>query len=332
MDLDKYAFQYSYRLLPNIALDKSYLSYAVEIAKAKELGLLASQSDTSRISISGRKKVPSHAHFTVHINLDKIIFGAPEVKERVEVIKDKEGKETGRRTLYRVEVRYSFEATAVVKDYKDVELSKYKTSSRDKAKVYKTDEYSTGKYATKAFNSRKDEISGKLISEEINLAYTFFNTCLNKDFGISIQNPRSHLQVLGSSKHPEYQAWKDACVTGKSVLETINADSIPGSASFRIKSAIDYFTSVETNFRNPEEKAEKKLRYGAYFNLATIYLCLEQFDKAKEYAQKLIENDFDVKDGNELMQEANTIISRLDKHQMTTQHFKSELSNISLPQ
>lgn len=332
LDLDKYSFIYSYRLLPNIALDKSYLSYGVEITKAAELGSLASQSDTSKITIIGRKKVASRPHFTVFINLDKVIFGKAEVKNKVEVTKDKDGKETSRKTLYYVEFRYSFEATALVKDYKDVKLASYKISSRDDAKVYKSNAFESSKAASDIYNNQTKEVSANIITEEINNAYSSFNSSLNKDFGIIVRQTKTHLWILGSSKHPEYQAWKDACALAKSVLEKITADSIPRLSNLQANPAIDYFAGIASKYQNSEEKAERKLRYGSLYNLATIYLCLEQFDKAKDYAQKLVENDFDAKHGNELTMEVNTIMSRLDKHQMTTQHFKPDLEHISIPQ
>lgn len=332
LDLDKYSFIYSYRLLPNIALDKSYLSYTVNISKANELGSLAGQSDTSKITIAGRKKVPSRAHFIVDINLDKVIFGKAEIKNKVEVTKDKDGKETSRKTLYYVEFRYSFEATAVVNDYKNVKLASYKISSRDDAKVYKSNAFESSKAASDIYNNQTKEISANIITEEIKNAYASFNASLNKDFGIIARQTKVHLWTLGSSKHPEYQAWKDACALVKSVLENITADSIPKVSNSQVNFAIDYFAGIASKYQNSEDKAERKLRYGSFYNLATIYLCLEQFDMAKENAQKIVENDFDVKDGNELTQEVNTIKSRLDKHQMTTQHFTLDLEHISLPQ
>jgi len=115
-------------------------------------------------------------------------------------------------------------------------------------------------------------------------------------------------------------------------LALITTDSLPAQIVEQIKPAIEYFAGIEGKYKSIEEKSEKKLRYAALFNLAQIYLCLEQFEKANEYAQKLIVNDFDIKDGKEIIQESGIIIARLEKHQMATQHFALDLQHISPPQ
>jgi hypothetical protein len=57
----------------------------------------------------------------------------------------------------------------------------------------------------------------------------------------------------------------------------------------------------------------------------------EQFDKAKEYAQKLVANDFDPKDGERMIKEIDAIVADLQKHNYTTRHFIPDLENIQLP-
>ncbi len=319
LDIDKVSFVYSYRLMPNIAMDKSYQTYSVKINKAER----SYGGDTSTIKIAGRKRVASNAHFTVHIDLGTIDFGSSEIKSRVEVTKDKDGKET-RRTRYYTEFRYSFEATANVKDFKDSLLANYKISSRDNAKVYKSSEYGTREDASRIYNTQIGEISARLKEDEIKLAFEFFNNELKKDFAIQVISPKDYLWTLGSEKHPEYKAWQDACGKVKIVLEKITADSIPYNAYEQIEPSMKYFSDIVSKYTNPDEKSEKKIRYAAYFNLALINFCLEKLDPAKEYAEKLIANDYDTGDGKTLLQISNTVKSRFEKHQISSQHFPLE--------
>jgi|WetSurMetagenome_2_1015567.scaffolds.fasta_scaffold21783_3 hypothetical protein len=332
LDIDKVSFDYSYRLLPNIPLDKSYVSYTVKITKSDNLGPFASIQDSSKINIPGRKKVPTQAYFTVNINLGEVTMGKPEVKSRVDVSKDKDGKETGRKTLYHVEFRYSFEATTEVTDYNGTILANYKISTRDNAKTYKSTEYSTRELAAGNYNNQTKEISERIICEEINNAYTSFNESLTNDFGIKDIWIKYHLWNVGTQKHTEYQECKNACAKAKAALEMITPYSIPNEINEQIKPAIEYFSGIEIKYTSTEEKTEKKLRYAAFYNLAIIYLCLEQYEKTKEYAQKLMANDFDSNDGKDFIQAISTIQARLEKHKMATQHFAFDMQNISPPQ
>lgn len=69
-----------------------------------------------------------------------------------------------------------------------------------------------------------------------------------------------------------------------------------------IKEAISYFEFLPKKYTE-DEKAHRKIRYSAYFNLAKIYSLLDNPAKSNEYCQKLIDNDYDKQDGVSMMKE-----------------------------
>jgi len=328
LDLDKSWFNYSYRVLPNIVLDKSYMTFSVHITKTVALDAYSNESANNLINIEGKKKVSSDEYFDVNVNLGDLIIEQSEVKERIEVNKDKDGKEIGRNYYYHVEVKYSFDASAQVKDYKGKLLMNYGMAGRDTKPVFSSSEF--GKYddAANYYNNNKLEIKTSLVSEQINKALNSLNSSLNQDFGYRVINSREYFWNLGSPKHPEYKAYQEACAIGNKALTMITANEIPAQAKEVAQQAIDYFSGIVDKYKNAEEKAEKKLRYGAYFNLAEIFLFTEQFDKAKEYAQKLIDNDYDSRDGEKMIKIANSLQGEFEKHQINTQHFLPDTENI----
>ncbi len=332
LDLDKLWFNCSYRRLPNIVLDKSYKTYNVYVTKSVALDAYSNESAINMINIEGKKKVSSGEHFAVNVNMGDLIIEKSEVTERVEVQTDKDGKETGRTYYYRVTVKYSFDASAQVKDYKGNVLNNYRLASRDDKQTFLTPEVGKSSTAADYYNNNKLEIKTSLVSEQINNALKSLNSSLNNDFGYRVINSRENFWSIGSQKHPEYQAFKEACETGKAVIEIVTADVLPEEAKEKAKPACAYFESIVQKYTNAEEKAEKKLRYGAYYNMAVIYLYTEQFDKAKEFAQKLIANDYDTKDGETITKMANEILAQFEKHQMNTRHFVPDLENIEARQ
>ncbi|HYC30340.1 MAG TPA: hypothetical protein VEB42_16005, partial [Chitinophagaceae bacterium] len=119
VDLDKYNFTASYRDLPKKGLDTAYHTFSVKL----EYGLLsklALRKDEleNQVYIDGWRRIAYGAHVQVNLRFEDLLIQGSEVKERVEVIKDKNGKETGKKTTYVVEVPYTFGAQAKITDYK----------------------------------------------------------------------------------------------------------------------------------------------------------------------------------------------------------------------
>jgi hypothetical protein len=330
VDLDKVFFAYNYRNMPSIVLDKSYTTYSIDITKSAALNAYSNESSSSKINIEGKKKVSSGGHIQVNLNLGDLIIASSEVKERVEINKDKDGKETSRSYFYKVEVVYSFTASAEAKDYKGASLAHWSLAVPTDKKTWNSDEYSKQKDAADYYNNNKLEIKTRLIDEQINAALTSLNSSCNAAFAYQTSSSREKLWDLGSKKHPEFANYTQATASAIAALKLITANEIPAQVLKDIKPAIEYFTELPNNYTK-DEKGDKKIRYGAYFNLATIYLFTEQFDKAKEFARKLADNDYDAKDGEDLFKEADKIAAQLAKHQLTSRHFAIDVSNAEPP-
>lgn len=332
IDIDKFWFNYSFRRMPNYALDKSYMTYSVDVSKTYTIGIFANESPANRINIEGRKKLPSGGHFTVSVSMEDLFIDNTDVKERIEIIKDKDGKETGRKSYYHVEVLYTFAASANARDYQGKILSNYYLAKRTDKKVYSSGEYATYKDAADYYNNNKLEIKTKLVTDQVNEALGSLNNSLNSDFGFVTTNYRDYLWCMGTKKHPEYAAYQQACADAKSTLELITANEIPAAVNEKIQPVMEYLAGIAAKYTNPEDKGEIKMRYSAYFNMALISFILEQPEKAIDYANKLIENDYDTKDGEKIIKESNNLIGEFEKYKISTRHFVPDIVNAMPPQ
>lgn len=332
VDLDKFTFNHRYTRLPDNALDPSYTTYSVNVNKTVALDYYSNESVNNMINIQGRKKVNSPGHLQININMEDLMIESSEVKERVEVRKDKDGKETGRSYYYKVEVIYSFQADASVKDYTGKQLRTYALSAYREKKNYSTAEYSKSSDAVNFYNNNKLEIKTQLVSGEINKAISSLNSSLNYNFGYMAITSSEHLWVLGSKKHEEYATYVEKCGTFKNILESMTPTSIPEAVNTQVQQTVDYFIQLADKYADTEDKGQKKLRYGAFYNLAIIYFYTEQFDKAIEYANRLIANDYDSKDGEKIIKDIKSVQDDFVKHGINTRHFVREVENAQPPQ
>jgi hypothetical protein len=332
VDLDRQSYNYAYRNLPNIVMDKTFQTYSVTVDKTVTLELFSNEAANKKINIEGRKKIDGPGHFQVNISMGDLLIESSKVENRVVVSKDKDGKETGRTYYYWVEIIYSFEASARVDDFNGYKLKSYGLCSRDSKKTFKTSEYGKSSDASDYYNNNRYEIKANLIAQQIDDAMSSLNTSLNYDFGYLTINWPEKFWTLGSKKHEEFAAYGEAIAAAKTTVETITADAIPVDIYEKLKPSIDYFNGLLTKYSDPEDKAQKKLRYGAYFNLAYIYYSIENFDKAIENANLLVQNDYDGKDGERLIKDINEIRTALQKNGLPSRHFHPDCENAVGPQ
>ncbi len=71
-----------------------------------------------------------------------------------------------------------------------------------------------------------------------------------------------------------------------------------------------------------DEKSHKKLRYAAWYNNAVLYMMLDMPEKAAEEARGLIANDYDAKDGEKLVEQAEALKALLALNKTNTRHFR----------
>ena len=104
-----------------------------------------------------------------------------------------------------------------------------------------------------------------------------------------------------------------------------------------LEPAIKYFTEMPDRFPGTDKK-ERKMKYSAYFNLATIYYYLDDPEQAIKWADKLIANDYDKKDGTKIKEEAQKIEPVLKANKTNSRHmavrtidnFKEEKEAVSV--
>ena len=331
VDLDRFNFTASYRDFPDYPLPGEYKTYNVRIEASPSLGLGYSSANLENlINIEGLKKVNGTGHITILAMLDDIVIEKTEAKERVQVSKDKQGVEI-RKSFFSTEITYSFSARATVYDYKgNTVLSNYILFERENKRTYNTPEFSNPVDASNNFNNKVLETKSNLAKQLVNGAISNLNNYLNTNYGYAIQKVNDIFWVLNNKKHPEYGEQQKAWNNLKSAIVIMSPDEPRDKVKEKLKPVIAYYDKVKSIYTGSDKEA-RKLRYASYYNLAKIYLYLDDPAAAMREADALAMNDFDESDGRNLRAVAKSLNEQLKKNNASTRHFPVVISSFQPP-
>ena len=244
--------------------------------------------------------------------------------------KDKQGVEI-RKSYFATEMIYSFSARATVYDYKgNTVVSNYVLHDRENKKTYKTPEYSNPVDASNNFNNKILETKSNLSKQLVNGAISNLNQYLNANYGYAIQKVNDIFWVLNNKRHPEYGEHQKAWNNFKNAIVLMNPDESLDKVKEKLKPVIAYYEKVKTVYTSSDKEA-KKLRYASYYNLAKIYLYLDNPVAAMREADALAMNDYDESDGRNLRAVAESLDEQLKRNNASSRHFPVVISNFQPP-
>ena len=331
VDLDRFNFTVSYREFPDEPLPIAYKTFNVRIEAAPSLGLGYSvNSLENSIFIEGLKKVAGTGHVTILVMLDDIIIEKTETTERIEIKKDRQNVET-RRSYFATEMTYSFSARASVYDYKgSTILSNHILFDRESKRTYKSPESSTAADAVNNFNNRVLEVKENMAKQLVNTAVSNLNATLNTRFGYAVRKVNDIFWVLNNKKHPEYGEQQKAWNNFKNAIVMVSPDEPLDKVKEKLKPVISYYDKVKTIYTGSDKEA-RKLRYASYYNLAKIYIYLDDPISAMREADALSMNDYDESDGRALRSMAESLDMELKKNNAMSRHFVMDIARYEPP-
>jgi len=321
VDLDRFYFTASYRELPSQPLDTSYHTFSV-MAESGPLTRLAVQPSEmeQRVMMDGWKRLGAGAHLQVQFKFEDVIVEQTGTKETVEILKDKNGKETGKRSTYVMQATYTYGATARITDYHGQFVGSFTFSSRDQKRVYNSESFPTATEALAYIRFGLVVLTKQLVTQSVNEAINSLNATLSYNYGYSDKSVNDYFWVLDSRKHPEYENHRRAWINFKQAISAMTPDEPIDKVRTELQPIIDYYNSVKKKY-NSNSKADKKLRYASYYNLAKIYWYLDDPDAGMREANELVINGFDAKDGRGLEAGATNLKMQLRSAKRTTRHF-----------
>lgn len=331
VDLDKYSFTAAYRDLPRMGLDTSYKTFSIETELSQNAAFMLKQEQPAeRVNIAGWRKLPSRAHLRVNVRMQDIVIENSDVKERVQILKDRNGKETGRRYFYYTELIYTFDGLMTVTDFRGRAIMDRYLCSRNEHKVYRTKEYNSQPEALTAFVSNVLAVTTAITSAEVNRTMAEVNDILNTNLGYPLRTVGDYLWILDSKRHPEYRAHKQAFTAFKQAMFQMRADQPLDQVRERLQPVIKYFEKMIDRY-DSDSKGDRKMRYASYYNLAKIYYYLDDPEASLFEAGQLMINDYDESDGRGLESAAADLKYLLELNQRPSRHFPIDVERLEGP-
>jgi tetratricopeptide (TPR) repeat protein len=332
VDLDELPIVASYVQLPLNPLPTELTTYSCDFTPVgftlQQLGYSVQSLRSTYFTVSGFRKVETGGHFVIKVQID--LPQVEDVKEvnKTETVKDKDGKET-KRTTYAYSFKYYVPARYVITDYKQNILQEGAMADGQRALLHTTDYVATQAQNQENWKRNRDAILTERSQAHLSQTLSAFQNRLNNDFGyVPRQRIKNNLWVLNGAKHPEYDVYQQHYQLIKTAFDRMTPEV--GLDAVALKPALDYLEALPARFA-ADEKADRKLRYSAYYNLGWIYYWLDDFDRAIENADRLIKNDYDKRDGEGLKETVNAVKTRMAANRMTSRHLVRDVSNATAP-
>jgi hypothetical protein len=326
VDIDNEWFTYACRALPKQPRDPVFFHYATVVnATSTVKKNLSIREIEDAMLIEGQRKTDSQeeAHLILGLSLGDIIILSSDVVERKEDVKDKDGKVTGTNYFYTVKVTYTFEAAFSVRAGGEA-LINTQVYNRNTRLNYASDEYAKRKDAVDYWNNNREVlVSGFYRGLSLGVAAKV-SEAASYNYGFRmVKGARDIVKITDEKKHAENEAFRAAVKTLTNELKAMTTDEPLNRDP--VTPLIDYFKSIPEKYTDPKLKADISLRYAAYYNLCKIYLFLDEPDSVGAYADLIVTNGMDVKDGEKLKKEANELKASLKKAGVNTRHFNPDI-------
>ena len=244
---------------------------------------------------------PTANDYLVTAYLEPVEIVKNEIKERVEEKKDKEGQPYNEHYFW-VEVSYTFAANGTFTQ-NDKILRNINIDNRSNIRTFRSPEYSSRYSAENYWYDNREMRIEDLNRQCAEEAMESLSRQLSRYYGFVFRTSESIIKTINQRGHPENN---NLIVMNKKLKVWVQSldGTRPLSEYNMMRELIPYFESIPERYTDPTSKVDFRLRYIAYYNLCRIYLFMDQPEKAKEYANLLIQNGYEARDGYQFIKDA----------------------------
>jgi hypothetical protein len=324
VDLDKFSFEVNYQILPKKFVPFEERSFSRELVITDNIynyyssisKYYKTKSDLEElVLIHGWKRGMRNSTIDIETNLKELDRGEPKIESRTEDKKDKDGNVV-KNTLYWVVVKFRPRGFSIIR-FKDNSSPEIKISF-DNDFEYKSNEDSNFDIVKSNYERQKKDVYDQKLTEFIEGSLYKVKTDINKLYGLEPTSFRDKLWII-DSKDEEGAIQREAIEAVKVIFSKMVADKPIDDITKEMIPLIEYFESLKTKYTG-DDKASKKIRYSAFYNLGRIYIHLDQPEKAIKEGEGLIANDYDKKDGKTIIEDANYDLEKFKNSTYKSKH------------
>lgn len=305
-DLDPYFFTTQSRLYPNQQIPAEKRTY--EVRETNRTNVEFNLQNDVKVNGFTKSTTP---FLTITVSFPFAMAMGDIVVESIADPNVANGRLYTAKRAFSADGRVTLECKEI--DYKHYDLTNY-------ARAFNSKQYNNEKQARDEAQALSNEWLSTASTELKNFAAAKANYYANANFGFCGLETKARLYLLESKKHPEFENYRKQFQVVLNAFASVKFDSLPSDLETKLQPAISYFESIPTLYAT-DDKKHKKIRYSAYYNLMKIYYHLDNYEKAASYADLLIKNDYDEKDGKKLLELIEEMKALMKKFNQTNNHF-----------
>ena len=303
-DLDKEQIDVSYVQLPtNPVLEFEKRTFSTTIPGLR---------------INGYTRTEENPTLIIEYTEDPTMVDGVEVLKKKYEKKDKEGNVTSTYYRYTATATYTTTSSLYISNNNGGPSSDF---SYNENFTYKSKEFTTRTEAAKHYNSNKTNLRNKYQNAH---SKALENTAKLQVAGMYSYRPQtkrySYMWILGSKKHPEFEAHHAAYEEAKAAFDLMTAQGSTEDMAAALAPVMEYFEEVIPRYEGTKKKM-RKVRYASLYNIAMMYYYLDNHEKTAEYGQKIIDNDYSKSDGRDFLRMAEQLKNILEINQVDSRHF-----------
>jgi Holliday junction resolvase len=274
-------------------------------------------TNSSAVTVAGFSKVSYNGTLNLNYRTHGTMVSNMKIDKTKHEKKDKDGHVTSVRYTYVARADYKTSATLTIDNAATGEHYKKNYSKHTSYRSSTFDSYSK---ASNFFYNNKYSIKRDKGSKHRSQLAADARNHVNNNYGYPVKNSNELIWILGYKKHPDYSSHHDAFNKLKSAFSKMRYNQPVNTIAQELSGVIKYFEDIIPKYTGSKKKM-RKMRYASYYALSKIYYFLDMPEKAKAYGQKLVDNDYDKKDGRRFIRKSDDLIKRFNANNTTTRHF-----------
>lgn len=271
--------------------------------------------------IQGFQKLFSGASMLIDFQFDEIKVLSTEVLSKTRKVKNSEGVSQIENYFVPV-LKYKTNAQVII-SYTGGKTKTYKFGSR--SKKHKMEEKDSIDEANNFLNDDLNPILYDLFSQFVVETVEKTDLKLSTKHGYRVKETTDYLLVLDSRRYSEYKDYKRYYALANRLFKQMSPFESLSKIKDELQVVITFLEGIPDNYTDTK-KADTKMRYASYYNLAKIHYYLDDLDQSIFYYQKVIENDYHKGQSKRNIKDIEKLKDLFSVNQVNTRHFPIELN------
>ncbi|MFC3194053.1 hypothetical protein ACFODZ_07350 [Marinicella sediminis] len=277
------------------------------------------QTIENTFRLHGFNRVEKAGYLHIEFRFDTLKIQETRVKTHKREDKNRDGQ-TRIKYTYTPELEYSVGARIII-HYPDGKQQSHRYGSSYIKHKGETTPSQTS--AWNYLNHNINELRAELYHEFLYETMIEFNDKLNAMHGYQPIFGETSFLIMDSKKYPEYADYKKV----EQDLKAIFGQMAPHDDVAALKPAllpiIRFLDEIPKRYPS-NKRAHRKMRYASYYNIAQIHYWLDEFNQARNYFQKVIDNDYREGESKRMLKRIANDLQLLQINQVKSRHLNPQ--------